>query len=84
MHRLDGPASSYNGTDVWYFNGKRHREDGPAYLGSDGTAWWIHGRLHREDGPALELPDGTKTWFLYGRELDPLEVFLIQGEKNGL
>lgn len=73
------------GTKIWQNDeGLFHREDGPALEYTDsGKAWWQNGRLHREDGPAIEFPNGHKEWWLHGRELDSLELFLIQGKQKG-
>ena len=38
FHREDGPAwIGADGTEMWYFKGRRHREDGPAVIRGDGT-----------------------------------------------
>lgn len=73
------------GNKYWYnAKGDLHRDDGPAYESADGTkAWWVNGKCHREDGPAIETADGLyNEWFIDGRNLDPLEVFLILGQKE--
>ena len=46
-HREDGPAyEGFNGTKLWYINGKQHREDGPAveYTNGQQNEWWISGK----------------------------------------
>jgi hypothetical protein len=43
-----------NGTQSWWFNGKRHRLDGPAWLASDGgKEWWVNGK---------EITDEVISW----------------------
>lgn len=80
-HREGGPAVIYpNGDEEWYLNGLLHREDGPALVFSNGTKKWFRNHeFHREDGPAIIWNDGTEEWYLNDREVDPLEVFLLQG-----
>ena len=75
-HRENGPAIiTYDGTKMWYINGKLHREDGPAYENYNSyNAWWINGERHREDGPAIELSNGTERWYINGIELSPKEI----------
>lgn len=59
--------------------GELHREDGPAIEGPNGDKeWFFNAKYHREDGPAVIWADGTEEWYLNGRELDPLEIFLIK------
>jgi hypothetical protein len=74
-HRENGPAIiTYDGTKMWYINGKLHREDGPAYENYNSyNAWWINGERHREDGPAIEYADGNKIWYLNAKELTEQE-----------
>jgi hypothetical protein len=41
LHREEGPAMEwYDGTKVWYLNGKCHREDGPAAILYGGKEQW--------------------------------------------
>jgi hypothetical protein len=41
LHRTDGPAIEYyNGTKIWYVDGKLHRTDGPALEHSNGNKQW--------------------------------------------
>ena len=76
---------SINGSQYWYFNGKRHREDGPALIESGGAQYWYHhGKRHREDGPALIESDGSQYWYLNDklhREDGPAIVF-SNGERR--
>ena len=54
----------YDGTQVWYKNGKRHREDGPARIDPDGTQfWYLNDKLHRENGPAVIYLDGRQEFY---------------------
>ena len=65
LHRTDGPAVIYpNGSNLWYYNGKRHRTDGPAIECTGGhNEWWYHDKRHRTDGPAVELSSGEFCWW---------------------
>ena len=51
LHREDGPAIEYyNGTKVWFVNGKRHRTDGPAYDYAEGDReWWLNDERYSEE-----------------------------------
>lgn len=65
-------------------DGNRHREDGPAVIYPSGTElWYHHGELHREDGPAITGHGGRfRQWWKNDKKLDPLVVFLLEGECN--
>ncbi len=64
LHRVDGPAELYNGTETcsedWYLNGLRHRVGGPAIICPDLVAWFQNGKRHRMDGPALIITPDTQ------------------------
>lgn len=63
-------------------DGRLHSEDGPAVEWSDGTKFWMqHDQYHRLDGPAIEnVPGAEDEWYIRNRRLDPLEIFLLQGQ----
>jgi len=64
LHRIDGPAKTFNFTNgtsylkIWAIDDKIHRTDGPAIVYHTHyytiTVWAIDGKFHREDGPAFE------------------------------
>lgn len=70
-HREDGPAViREDGTEEWFFDGKKHRVGGPAvYNKKTGEEKWIvHGNLHREGGePASIGVAGEKRWYINGQ-----------------
>lgn len=70
LHREDGPAYiEYDGTEHWFYDGKRHREDGPAITTWNGwKRWYRHGRLHRTDGPAV-MEGSRLEWWIDSRAL---------------
>lgn len=45
FHREDGPAVEYyNGSKLWYVNGRPHRVDGPAVMWACfPSEWWVNG-----------------------------------------
>jgi len=58
----------YNGSKIWYRNGKLHRESGPAIEFADGSkCWYRDGKRHRESGPAVEYANGNKEWYRNGK-----------------
>ena len=85
LHRTDGPAIVYaNGSQLWYFNGKRHRLDGPAVIDPDGDqSWYFNGEYHRTDGPALIYADGYQYWFIHGNQVTEDEYYdITQSEEH--
>jgi len=69
FHGEDNPAIEWkDGTEEWYYYGKRHRDNGPAIIKANGTKeWYYYGKLHCLDGPAIEYADGTKEWWINGK-----------------
>lgn len=75
LHSEDGPAIiDFDGSQHWFFEGKRHRNKGPAVIRETDhhskKMWYQHGHLHRENGPALVAgADGKclEEWYAYGK-----------------
>lgn len=59
IHRVNGPAISYDCNEEWYYKGLYHRLDGPAIIRNwccgcgYYEAWYNKNKLHRTDGPAI-------------------------------
>jgi hypothetical protein len=71
--------TDHNGTVRWFLNGQMHRDDGPAVICANGNQlWYKFGEQHRIDGPAVVLANGDKAWFLEGRNVNPLEHFILR------
>ena len=62
LHRLNGPATQYDGGTVEYFqHGKFHRENGPAVVKSNGLrAWYLEGVRYTEEGHKKEIERRNK------------------------
>jgi hypothetical protein len=73
LDRSSGPAQIFfDGTLVYYRNGKKDRADGPAIERPDSVAreknepslvWMQKGKRHRSDGPALLYPCGAFSYY---------------------
>jgi hypothetical protein len=50
-----------------------------------GTQYWYRNdQLHREDGPAEIWTNGIQRWYWRGRQVDPIELFLLAGQEPAL
>jgi len=46
LHRIDGPARIWSdGTQVWFYKGRKHRTDGPAHHNHLSEFYYIDGNL---------------------------------------
>lgn len=79
LHRVDGPAIKHaNGSQEWWFNGKRHRVGGPAVIYTDGIEeWYHHGKRHRVDGPAMILSNESQYWYINDIRVDEFEHMML-------
>lgn len=88
-----GIVERFDGTKIWYKEGKCHREDGPALLHPNRVYHWFkEGNHHRIDGPAIEYANGSTEWwiddFCYyvdnGNDDFNISKFVFMGKEIGM
>ncbi len=65
LHRIDGPARIWSdGTQVWFYKGRKHRTDGPAHHNHLSEFYYIDGNLVNMEllnENKLPRPEGANT-----------------------